>query len=69
MINQPPIDKLTEKAGCRYALVCGVSKRARQLIEQEAAGLGSGELSMGEMKAISLAAGEVHNGEIIIPKE
>ena len=31
MLIDPPIDKLVEKVGCRYALVCIVSKRARVL--------------------------------------
>ena len=38
MINEPPIDKLTEKIGekykgSKYALCVVASKRARQLIE------------------------------------
>ena len=35
----PPIDKLIKKAPCRYALVCGLAKRAKELIALE-----SGEL-------------------------
>ena len=34
MMIDPPIDKLIKKAECRYALVCGVAKRARQLETQ-----------------------------------
>ena len=34
MMIDPPIDKLIKKAECRYALVCGVAKRARQLDTQ-----------------------------------
>ena len=34
MMIDPPIDKLIKKAECRYALVCGVAKRARQLDAQ-----------------------------------
>ena len=34
MIN-PPIDKLIKKAPCRYALVVGVAKRAKELETKE----------------------------------
>ena len=31
MLIDPPIDKMVDKVGCRYALVCIVAKRARVL--------------------------------------
>ena len=34
MIQKPPIDKLIELAGNKYALSCGIAKRARNIIEQ-----------------------------------
>lgn len=64
MMTEPPIDKLIQKAECRYALTCVVAKRARQLIGQEQEYLeGSG------MKPVSLAAKEVYEGKVIIQKD
>jgi DNA-directed RNA polymerase subunit K/omega len=34
MIHLPPIDKLVECAGNKYALACGIAKRVRNIIEQ-----------------------------------
>lgn len=34
MIHLPPIDKLVKEAGNKYALSCGIAKRARNIIEQ-----------------------------------
>ena len=36
MLIDPPIDKLIEKVGCKYALVCLVSQRARFLEDKRA---------------------------------
>ncbi len=58
---EPPIDKLIKKAPCRYALVCGLSKRAKELIALE-----SGELEKTGLKAISHAAKEIYDGKIKI---
>lgn len=33
-LNQPPINDLEKKAGCRYLLVSAVSRRARQLMDE-----------------------------------
>lgn len=64
MMIDPPIDKLIKKAECRYALVCGVAKRARQLEAQ------SPELlEESGMKSISYAAHEVYDGKIVIKRE
>jgi DNA-directed RNA polymerase omega subunit len=35
MIN-PPIDKLIDKVGCKFALVCLVAKRAHIVVEKRA---------------------------------
>ena len=54
MMIDPPIDKLIKKAECRYALVCGVAKRARQLETQYPE-----VLEKSGKKSISYAAEEV----------
>ena len=64
MMIDPPIDKLIKKAECRYALVCGVAKRARQLETQY-----PDMLAKSGMKAISLAAEEVYEGEVEIKRD
>lgn len=64
MMIDPPIDKLITKTECRYALVCGVAKRARQLETQY-----SDVLENSGKKAISLAAEEVYDGEIEIRRD
>lgn len=61
MMIEPPIDKLISKAPCRYALVCGLAKRAKELIA-----VNSPELEQSHMKAISYAANEIYNDKIII---
>lgn len=64
MMTEPPIDKLIQKADCRYALTCVVAKRARQIIGQEQEYL----LDSG-MKPVSLAAKEIYEGKVIIQKD
>lgn len=64
MMIDPPIDKLIKRTECRYALVCGVAKRARQLETQY-----SDMLEKSGMKAISLAAQEVFEGEVEIKRD
>ncbi len=61
MMIDPPIDKLIKKAPCRYALVCGVAKRAKELETKY-----KEELEASGMKSISLAAKEIYNDELII---
>lgn len=59
MMIEPPIDKMIEKVGCKYALVCLVTKRARQLLDKDGDSLNnSGE------RAIALAAREVYAGKV-----
>ena len=64
MMIDPPIDKLIKKAECRYALVCGVTKRARQLDAQYPE-----LLKEAGMKSISYAAKEVYEDKIVIRSE
>ena len=51
MMIEPPIDKLIKKAPCRYALVCGLAKRAKELNSTKLQ-----ELEDAHIKAISYAA-------------
>ncbi len=64
MMIDPPIDKLIKKAECRYALVCGIAKRARQLETQYPE-----LLEETKTKAISYAAQEVYNDKVIIKRD
>ncbi len=64
MMIDPPIDKIIKKAECRYALVCGVAKRARQLEAQNPE-----LLEDSGMKAISYAAHEIYDGKVVIKQE
>ena len=61
MMIEPPIDKLIKKTPCRYALVCGLAKRARELSATHAK-----ELEESGMKAISYAAQEIYDGKSIV---
>lgn len=64
MMIDPPIDKLIKKTECRYMLVCGVAKRARQLLQQE-----NDMLVATKQKPISVAAKEIYEGKVVIVKE
>ena len=59
MMIDPPIDKLIKKAPCRYALVVGITKRAKDLLDME-----SKELEESGLKAVSCAAKEIYDGKI-----
>ena len=61
MMIDPPIDKLIKKAPCRYALVCGLAKRAKELSSTK-----EKELEEMHVKPISYAADEIYNDKIII---
>lgn len=66
MLIDPPIDKLVEKVGCKYALVCLVTKRAREIQQKlgdEASSLHS------DFNPISYAAHEVYDGTVEISDE
>ena len=64
MLIDPPIDKIIKKADCRYELVCAVSKRARDLMQQE-----GDRLREQTLKPISVAAKEIYEGKVIILKD
>ena len=59
MMIDPPIDKMIDKVGCKYALVCLVTKRARQLLDKDGENLNnSGE------REIAAAAREVYGDKV-----
>lgn len=60
MVN-PPIDKLIKKTSCRYALVVGLAKRAKEL-----SAMSKEELDKMKKKPISYAAEEIYSGKITI---
>lgn len=64
MLIDPPIDKLIKKAECRYELVCAVSKRSREIINQDQ---NSGEEKA--IKPISQAAKEIYEGRVSIVRD
>ena len=64
MMIDPPIDKLIKKAECRYALVCGIAKRARQLDTQY-----PDLYARTGMTSISYAATEVYEGSIVMKRD
>lgn len=64
MMIDPPIDKLIQKTFCRYALVSGIAKRAKELAAQE-----TDKLDNSGLKAISFAAKEIYDGKITIAKD
>ena len=59
MMIDPPIDKLVEKVGCKYALVEVVTKRARYLLDKK-----NEMLESTGQRAVSLAAKEVYDGKV-----
>lgn len=64
MMIDPPIDKLVDKIGNKYALVCLLTKRARFLIAKK-----PDLLEEGAESAISLAARELQQNKIRIAYE
>ena len=64
MMIDPPIDKLIQKAECRYALACAVAKRTRELLTSESSYLAdSGE------KPVPLSCKEIYSGKIKIVRD
>ena len=59
MMIDPPIDKLVEQVGCKYALVSLITKRSRFLLEKKA-----DMLEAQNMRAVSYAAHEVYDGKV-----
>ena len=58
MIN-PPIEKLIDKAGSRYALVTVISKRAKELLLEKADYFKANQ----KVKPIEFASEEFHAGK------
>jgi len=58
---EPPVDKLIEKADCRFELACAISKRSKELLALEV-----GTLEKANLKAVSYAAKEFYEGKIRI---
>ena len=59
MMIDPPIDKLVDKVGCKYALVCLLTKRSRYLLDKKAE-----MLEAENERAVSHAAQEVYDGSV-----
>lgn len=61
MLTDPPIDKLIDKAGCRYSLVCAIGNRAREISNN------SNSVNYTNEKAVTVAAKEFYsdNYEIV----
>lgn len=64
MMIDPPIDKLIEKTGCKYALACLVAKRAKQVVEKRA-----GYLEETGERPVSVASQEIYGGKVEIGYE
>ena len=61
MMIEPQIDELVKEiGGNKYKLCCVMAKRAKELEKRIPA-----EIEKSDKKAISLAADEIYNGEII----
>ena len=59
---EPAVDKLIQKAGCKYGLVCVISKRARKIL-----GVNLEEpQEITSAMAISQAANEIFNDEVVV---
>jgi len=56
MINNPPLNELQNKVGCRYMLVTVVAKRARQLL------LDNDRLN--DRKPVSVAVDELYGDKL-----
>lgn len=59
MMIDPPIDKLVERVGCKYALVCLVTARARYLLDKK-----NDLMENSAEQAISYAAHEIYDGKV-----
>ena len=56
MMNQPPVNEMEEKAGCRYMLVTSVARRARQIMQSKE--------DIGNEKPVSIAVSELNAGRL-----
>ena len=64
MMIDPPIDKLIEKIGCKYALVCVTAKRARYLLDKR-----SEKLEATKINPVTYAAKELYDGRVEVRTE
>lgn len=58
MMNQPPVNEIEVKAGCRYMLVTSVAKRARQIMKTRE--------DIGNEKPVSIAVEELNEDKLVI---
>ncbi|MEG1548609.1 MAG: DNA-directed RNA polymerase subunit omega [Clostridia bacterium] len=58
MMNNPPLNELQDKVGCRYMLVTVVAKRARQLLVDPE--------RTGDQKPVPMAVNELYKDELDI---
>lgn len=59
MMIDPPIDKLVNKVGCKYALVTLVTERAKYLLDKR-----NDAMENSAERAIAYAAHEVYDGKV-----
>lgn len=59
MMIDPPIDKLVDQIGCKYALVCLVTERAKYLLDKR-----NDVMENSAERAIAYAAHEVYDGKV-----
>jgi len=60
----PPIDKLIDQIGCKYALVKLVVDRAHQLQDKH-----YDRLEAAEMRPVSMAAQEIYEGKVVLLRD
>ena len=64
MMIDPPIDKLIDKVGCKYELVCVTAKRAKEVVDKK------GEvLSAQGINPVTYAAKEFYMGSVVARTE
>jgi len=61
---EPPIDKLIDKAGCKYVLACLISRRAKFLMDKKLE-----SLEHSGAHAVTMAAEEIYAGDVVAAYE
>jgi DNA-directed RNA polymerase subunit omega len=64
MLIQPPIDKLIDKVGSKFALVCLITKRARQIYDKRI-----NLIEDTDVKAVTYASEEIYNDKVLFYDE
>lgn len=64
MMIDPPIDKLIDKVGCKYALVCVTAKRAKQIADKA-----QENCDEQNENPVTKAAKEIYEGKVIAVEE